>query len=188
MTTIEEMSVLSHGTLSQDEERVVSELQHGLPLTSRPYATLGARIGLSEAEVLSVVRRLKQYDIIKRFGVIVRHHELGYRANAMAVWDVPDAVIDSIGQQLSVFNFITLCYKRARHLPEWRFNLYCMIHGREKQAVIENIKNLIDFCSLQEYPHDVLFSGRRFKQRGAIYQQTNADDDLLIYKMGGSRS
>ncbi len=188
MKNIEEILALSEGMLSEHEERVVSELQHGLPLTSRPYATIGARIGMGEAEVLSVVRRLKQFNIIKRYGVVVRHHELGYRANAMAIWDVPDEVVDSVGQLLSTFKFVTLCYKRARHLPEWRFNLYCMIHGREQQAVHENIEQLIDSCNLQEYPHDVLFSGRRFKQRGAIYQQANADDDLLVYKMGRSGS
>ncbi|MFV1997608.1 MAG: AsnC family protein [Acidiferrobacterales bacterium] len=165
----------------EKEKRVVAELQHGLPITSRPYAAIASRIGIDEAEVLSIVQHLRQDLTIKRFGVIVRHHELGYRANAMTVWDVPDEQVAEIGRKLGAFEFVTLCYRRARQLPEWPYNLYCMIHGREQQLVLDHIGELIASCDLRSYGHDILFSSRRFKQRGAVYRQEAEQEDVILY-------
>ena len=148
---------------------LLAAIQPGLPLVSRPYAEIGVQLGMSEAEVIARIDRLKTLGVIKRFGVVVRHHELGYRANAMVVWDVPDEEVDYLGHCLGKFEFVTLCYRRARHLPDWRYNLYCMIHGRDRGAVNEQLAFLIERCGLREIRHEVLFSHRRFKQCGAVY-------------------
>lgn len=159
-----------------DKKRLIAELQHGLPLVAHPYAEIGMRIGLTESQVLSAIAQLQQARIIKRFGVVVRHHELGYRANAMVVWDVPDHEVSAIARRITTSSFVTLCYQRSRKLPQWRYNLYCMIHGRARETVLENIDTLIVDCDLQNYAHEVLFSGRRFKQRGAVYHPTEGCD------------
>jgi DNA-binding Lrp family transcriptional regulator len=151
------------------DRNLLAAIQPGLPLVSRPYAEIGKQLGMPEAEVIARIDRLKARGVIKRFGVVVRHHELGYRANAMVVWDVPDEEADYLGHCLGKFEFVTLCYRRARHLPEWRYNLYCMIHGRDRGAVLEQLALLIERCGLQEVRHEVLFSRRRFKQCGAAY-------------------
>ena len=67
------------------------------PWSPRPYAAIGDRLGIGEAEVIAGLRRLIDDGVIKRFGVIVRHRALGYRANAMVVWDVPDARVGAAG-------------------------------------------------------------------------------------------
>ncbi len=172
------MLILQTQTVSEKEGKVIVELQHGLPITSRPYAVIASRTGIDEVEVLSIVQRLRQDLVIKRFGVIVRHYELGYRANAMAVWDVPNNQVANIGRKAGAFRFVTLCYRRARHIPDWPYNLYCMIHGREQKRVLDNIHQLIKTCDLEEFPHEILFSGRRFKQRGAVYQQVEKEDEV----------
>lgn len=151
------------------DRRLLAALQGGLPLVSRPYAELGARLGMDEAQVLERLARLKQCGVVRRFGVVVRHHEVGYGANAMVVWDVPDAEVTALGRCLAGFDFITLCYRRPRRLPAWRFNLYCMIHGRNREEVHAHLAWLIGHCGLSGIPHAVLFSRRRFKQRGAVY-------------------
>jgi DNA-binding Lrp family transcriptional regulator len=148
-------------------------LQQGLPLVPRPYAALGTAIGMSEAEVISRLSAMLDNGIIKRFGVVVRHHELGYRANAMVVWDVPDDQVTACGQRLVQHDFVTLCYCRARCLPQWPYNLYCMIHGRSRATVLEQIASLTIACGLQAFPRAVLFSCHRFKQRGAQYERTS---------------
>ena len=161
-----------------DEEdcRLLAAIQHGLPLVSRPYAEVGASLGLSEAEVIARLRRLKTSGVIRRFGVVVRHHELGYSANAMVVWDVPDEQVTELGRCLADFDFITLCYRRPRRLPQWRYNLYCMIHGKSREQTLAQLEWMINHCGLQSLPHEVLFSLRRFKQRGAIYQGSGNRD------------
>ena len=171
-----ELNVIKHSAATRQrpqvdeaDRRLLAAIQHGLPLTSRPYAEIGARLGLSEAQVIARLAHLKDSGVIRRFGVVVRHHELGYSANAMVVWDVPDGQVAGLGRCLAGFDFITLCYRRPRRLPQWRYNLYCMIHGKNREEVLAHLEWMVNHCGLQSLTHEVLFSRRRFKQRGAIY-------------------
>jgi DNA-binding Lrp family transcriptional regulator len=155
--------------LDDNDRRLLAAIQPGLPLVPRPYAELGARLGLGEDEVLARIARLKRAGVIRRLGVVVRHHEVGYRANAMVVWDVPDDQVDALGRCLADFDFITLCYRRPRRLPAWRYNLYCMIHGKSRDEVLAHLEWLVNHCGLHGLAHEALFSRRRFKQCGAAY-------------------
>jgi len=155
-------------------QRLVAALQEGLDLVPRPYAVLAARAGLSEGEVLETLAKWQTLGLVRRFGVIVRHHELGFGANAMCVWDVPDARISALGKALAAEPAVTLCYRRARVLPAWRFNLYCMLHGRERAEVLGKLAGIEARHGLGRYPDDVLFSVRRFKQTGARYAELEA--------------
>ena len=159
--------------LNISDQRLIAAIQCGLPLVSRPFAEIGASIGLSEDEVIERIQALLADGTIKRLGVVVRHHELGYRANAMTVWNIPDDQIDEIGQRIGAVDFVTLCYRRPRRLPDWPYNLFAMIHGQDRDAVLRNIEHLIDRCGLEDIQHDVLFSRRRFKQCGARYVTTD---------------
>ena len=171
-----ELNVIKHSAATRQrpqvdeaDRRLLAAIQHGLPLTPRPYAGIAAQLGISENEVVARLAWLKEAGVIRRFGVVVRHHELGYSANAMVVWDVPDRQVAELGHCLAGFDFITLCYRRPRHLPQWRYNLYCMIHGKSREEVLAHLEWMVNHCGLQALPHEVLFSRRRFKQRGAVY-------------------
>lgn len=151
------------------ETALIRAIQLGLPLVFRPFAEIGKGIGLSESEVIAGLVQLQEQGIIKRMGVIVRHHELGYRANAMVVLDIPDDLVSALGHCIGKFDFVTLCYQRPRRLPAWRYNLFCMIHGRDRDEVLNLVAQLQEQCGLHDVAHEVLFSLRRFKQCGARY-------------------
>ncbi len=155
--------------LNEVDQRLLAALQPGLPLVSRPYRALAQSLGLSERTVLERLQQGLRQGVIKRLGVIVRHRELGYRANAMVVWDIPDAEVSTVGQLLAGEPGIHLCYHRPRRLPDWPYNLFCMVHGREREQVLRRIEQLRAGQSLAAYPCNVLFSTRCFRQRGAYY-------------------
>jgi len=155
--------------LSKQDKELIAEIQSGLPLASHPYAEIGERVGLSEQEVIQRIDNLQAGGVIKRMGIVVRHHELGYTANAMVVWDVPDERLDEIGDLLGGQDYVTLCYQRPRRLPDWPYNLFCMIHGQKRERVLQIIDAIVESEDLEDIPRKVLFSGRRFKQRGARY-------------------
>ncbi|WP_265944672.1 AsnC family transcriptional regulator [Dechloromonas sp. A34] len=167
--TVEVRPVHPVSPIDEAERRLVSVLQEGLPLFIRPFALIAERIGASEPEVLGRIRRWLEEGAIKRFGVVVRHRELGYTANAMLVHDIPDDQVGEIGRALAEEPAVTLCYRRPRHLPDWPYNLFCMIHGRERAEVEEIIADLRQRHGLADCAHDVLFSLTRFKQNGARY-------------------
>lgn len=155
--------------LSAAELVLIGAIQGGLPLVARPYAILAEQSGMTEQEVIDSLARLQAAGVIKRMGLVVRHHELGYGANAMVVWDVPDAEVAELGRCLSRFEFVTLCYRRPRQGRDWPYNLFCMIHGRDRDEVRGKVRQLVQCCGLEDIAHTVLFSRRRFKQRGARY-------------------
>lgn len=159
------------------ERSLMAAVQAGLALESRPFEALGRAIGVSEAMVIEMLEGWLREGIVKRFGVVVRHHELGFRANAMCVWDVPDERVHELGCRLALESAVTLCYRRSRALPAWPYSLYCMIHGKSR-AEVEGLRDAIaSRLNLDCWPHEMLFSTRRFKQRGARYWPENDRDD-----------
>lgn len=160
----------SRGGAADGADRILLQaMQGGLPLVSKPYMQVGALAGMPEREVLGRLERLLDGGVIKRLGIVVRHHECGYRHNAMVVWDVPDDDVHAAGYRLAESESVRLCYRRPRRPPEWPYNLFCMIHGRDRQTVLEEIRRIEEAAGLADRPRDVLFSVRRFKQRGARY-------------------
>lgn len=151
------------------QSRLLGVLQTGLPLVSRPFARVAYRIDTSERAVLDQIKAWADEGVIKRFGVVVRHHELGYRANAMCVWNVPDAQVEALGARLARVEGVNLCYRRERAGAQWPFNLYCMLHGKDRNEVRARWAQLRWACALQDFDAEVLFSTKRFKQCGAHY-------------------
>ena len=154
-------------------EDLIEAIQDGLPLVPRPYLRLAQRLGWSEQAVIDKLSDMIERSVIKRLGVVVRHHELGYRANAMLVWDVPDGDIDHLGHLLGQQDCVTLCYQRPRRLPVWPYNLFCMVHGKDRDDVLACIDDMTQGLGLENMQQAVLFSGRRFKQRGACYRRAH---------------
>lgn len=142
-------------------------LQEGLPLVTRPYAHIAEQLSVSESKVIDKIAELKQQGLIKRFGMVLRHHELGYSANCMVVWDVPDEQVDQVAEQLASEPCVTLCYQRPRR-DGWPYNLFCMIHGKAREQVEAQLAQIIVKHRFP-FPHQLLFSSRRFKQRGGRY-------------------
>ena len=156
-------------SLKPDEKQLLQVLQEGLPLQAQPFAAMAERLGTSATDVRQGIRGWLQSGAIKRFGIIVRHRELGFAANAMLVHDVPDDQVSAVGQALATEPAVTLCYRRPRQPPEWPYNLFCMIHGREEAEVEAQIADLRARHGLQDMDHAILFSETCFRQRGARY-------------------
>lgn len=155
--------------LTEQDFQLLTAIQGGLPFHERPYEQVGKTIGMSETDVMERLGFLQEIGVMKRLGVIVRHHELGYRCNGMCVWDIPYDRLEEIGQAFSDYDFVTLCYERPRRMPDWPYNLFCMIHGKDRSVVEAQVERLVTDLGLEGVMRDILFSTKRFKQRGAHY-------------------
>lgn len=155
------------------DRSLLAVIEDGLPILERPYGVVADRLGWSEADVLQRLRRLIAGSVITRFGCIVRHRALGYAANAMAVWNIPDERIGTVGRLLAGAREVTLCYRRPRRPPDWPYNLFCMIHARTREEASAAMERVNRSVGVGVFPHDVLYSTRCFKQRGARFSQPN---------------
>ncbi|MFV9614902.1 MAG: AsnC family protein [Gammaproteobacteria bacterium] len=155
--------------LSSEDRALIKAVQTGLPVVSRPYAEIARQLNSSEADVISRLQYLIDNGAIKRYGVVVRHKELGYTANGMVVWDIPDDKVEEMGLCIGKYDCVTLSYRRPRRLPDWSYNLFTMVHGSNREEVTQKVAEIVEKCGLQNIEHNILFSTRRFKQRGASY-------------------
>ena len=140
----------------------------GLPIVDQPYQALAEQLGRSEADVLDRISALTEAGILSRLGVIVRHRALGWRSNAMVVWDLPHDQITEAGPQLAALPGVTLCYERVPIEDAWPYRLYSMIHAKSREDAMEVLSRATQLPALKDVPHKPLFSTRCFRQTGAM--------------------
>jgi DNA-binding Lrp family transcriptional regulator len=153
--------------LRADDRPLLDALSRGLDLTPRPFAALALRLGRDETAVTSRIAVLLAAGILTRLGVIVRHRSLGFTANAMVVWDVPEADTQAAGQTLAALPGVTLAYERRPVAGVWPYRLFCMIHARSRPEALSVLDAARALPALAGLSHRVLFSTRCFKQSGA---------------------
>ncbi|WP_347311016.1 siroheme decarboxylase subunit beta [Defluviimonas sp. SAOS-178_SWC] len=154
--------------LESADRPILQALTEGLPLVSRPFAAVAQRIGRPEVEVIARIATLSGAGILTRVGVIVRHRAIGWAANAMVVWDLPENRIAAAGPALARLCGVTLCYQRRTVPGLWDFPLYSMIHARSRAEAEEVLAEAAALPELAGAPHRALFSLRCFKQTGAL--------------------
>jgi DNA-binding Lrp family transcriptional regulator len=152
------------------DRRIVLATQGGLPLVARPYAVVAETLGVPEALVRARLAAMLTDGRIRRIGAVPNHYAIGYTANGMSVWDIDDVVIDAVGERVGALEFVTHCYRRPRHLPDWPYNLFAMVHAASREAALERVEEIAALMAA-EFPgacraRDVLFSSGILKKTG----------------------
>jgi DNA-binding Lrp family transcriptional regulator len=151
--------------LSDLELATIRVVQHDLANVERPFAVYAEKISadlkrtVTEAEVLDVLRSLKERKLMRRFAAVMNHRSAGFKANAMGVWAVPESRLDEIGPQMAAFAAVSHCYRRPTY-DDWPYSVFTMVHGRtarDCEATIEAIRTetgVDEYCllwSIKEY-------------------------------------
>ncbi len=155
--------VINYGEL---DRAIIVATQGGLPLVARPYHQLAEQLQISPELLMQRMRQMQESGIIRRIGVVPNHYALGYRANGMSVWDVPDEMIDSLGKRVGNLPFVSHCYRRPRHLPQWPYNLFAMVHGKTRDEVEAQVAQIALLLGEQVRAHEILYSTRILKKTG----------------------
>ena len=153
-------------TLNETDLAIMRATQAGLPLTPQPYHRIAEQLGLTAEVVMTRMAAMQKQGIIRRIGAVPNHYKLGYRFNGMTVWNVTDRIIDELGQKVGQLEFVSHCYHRPRHLPEWPFNLFAMVHGKTQADVDKQIQQIVDLLGAANLGCDVLYSTKILKKTG----------------------
>jgi DNA-binding Lrp family transcriptional regulator len=146
--------------------RIMRATQAGLPLVAEPYQQLSAQLNLPVDIIMARLRDMQNSGIIRRIGAVPNHYRLGYVFNGRSVWNVPDAQIDALGQQVGKLPFVSHCYHRPRHLPDWHYNLFAMVHGRTQDEVNVQIEKIAQVLGENNLGNEVLYSTKILKKTG----------------------
>ncbi len=160
--------------MDQIDRTIIAATQEGLPLTPHPYDTIGRTIGLSGDEVMARMGQMLATGAIRRIGIIPNHYQLGFRANGMTVWDVPDEEIDRLGTTIGDLEFVSHCYQRPRHLPHWPYNLFAMVHGKTRNEVLQKADAIAEIMGSTVRSREILLSKEILKKSGFRLLQNSA--------------
>ena len=145
---------------------IIHATQEGLPLTPRPYTCVAEQVGVSAADVMTRMERMLAAGAIRRIGAVPNHYALGFTANGMTVWNVPDDVASALGRQVGALDFVSHAYLRPRHLPDWPYNLFAMAHGRDRAEVEQKARIIQDLLGEACQGGEILYSTRILKKTG----------------------
>ena len=151
---------------SEKEREILRLVQGSLPDSATPFADIAEKVGTDEQTVINLLNRLKEEGYIRRFGVTLRHQQAGYDFNVMVAWCVSEQDIDEVGAKMADRAEITHCYERQSH-PEWPYNLYTMIHGKNEEECLQVVKELQAETGVQGY--ELLFSDAELKKTSMRY-------------------
>jgi len=128
--------------MTELERAIIKATQAGLPLQARPFQVVAEQLGVTEKKVLATLQSMKAEGKLRRIGAVPNHYALGYVCNVMTVWDVVDERAEALGEKVGALDFVSHCYLRPRHLPDWPYNLFAMVHGRSETKVDREIQQI----------------------------------------------
>lgn len=148
--------------LDKQDIILLQNTQNGIELVEKPFKNIGDKIGLSEEDVISKLKRLKDDGTIRRFGASINNRKVGIKANGMVVWRIPKERIEEIGKIFSKNENVTHCYTRRVIPNRWTYNMFTVIHSQEYSTVEFIVNEMSKLVGIDEYK--ILFSTREFKK------------------------
>jgi DNA-binding Lrp family transcriptional regulator len=151
---------------SELDKKIINRLSGDLPSDMTPFAALASEIGIDESELLATIEDYAKTNVLRRFAAVLAHRDVGFVGNALAVWHVPEDSVVETGEIMASFNEVSHCYERLSY-PQWPYNMYTMIHGRDREQCLEIVEKIAEATGIRDYR--VLFTAREFKKASMRY-------------------
>jgi DNA-binding Lrp family transcriptional regulator len=148
--------------LDEIDHKLLAGMEKGITLTTEPFNEIALQLGITPKEVVTRLCKLKEKGVIRRFGASIKPNNIGFSANALVAWKVPENRVQVIGAYLSKYQEISHCYERKTVNGRWDYNLYTVIHGREREVVQSMVKEISKGIAINEYK--ILYSTRDLKR------------------------
>ena len=143
------------------DHKILLETEKGLQLTSEPFKEIAAQVGITPKEVIERLKRLQETGVIRRFGASLKPNSVGFLANALVAWKVPQSRVEEIGKLFSEYNEISHCYERETVAGKWEYNIYTVMHAHERETIQQLVTTLSNTTGLMEY--SILYTKRNLK-------------------------
>lgn len=153
-------------TPTEEDKAFIRELQKDLKIVDRPFLEPAQHLGINETQLFEKLRYYEEIGVMRRFAAILRHRQVGFTANGMIVWNVPESQIQDVGSKLGSFPQVSHCYQRPTY-SDWPYNVFSMIHCKTQDEANEMAKSIQKQIGINDYK--ILFSSREFKKTRVEY-------------------
>ena len=151
---------------TEEDKEFIRELQKDLEIVDNPFSNAAKKLGLTEEQIFEKLKHYEEIGVMRRFAAILRHRDVGFVANGMIVWKVPEERITEVGEKLGSFPQVSHCYQRPVY-ADWPYNVFSMIHCKSEDEAHEVSKTIQNQINVDEYT--ILFSAREFKKTRVEY-------------------
>jgi len=151
---------------TEEDKEFIRELQKDLEITDKPFLKAAQKLGMSEDQIFEKLKHYEEIGVMRRYAAILRHRDVGFVANGMIVWKVPEQRITEVGEKLGAFPQVSHCYQRPVY-PDWPYNVFSMIHCKSQEEANDMAKEIQTQIDVGEYK--ILFSAKEFKKTRVEY-------------------
>ncbi len=153
--------IMEHTNLTELERKLLNDFQHDFPLTPTPYADMARQLGVTEAEVLAALARLKQQGAVSRVGAVVRPNTVG--ASTLAAMRVPPEELERVAALVNSYPEVNHNYEREHALNLWF--VVVAPNSARLQQVLDDIAErsgyeVLSFPLIEDYHIDLGFELR----------------------------
>jgi len=156
---------------TEQDKDFIRELQKDMEIIDEPFVKAAKNLQITEDELFAKMKHYEDVGVLRRFAAILRHRQVGFTANGMIVWKVPEGRITSVGETLGSFPQVSHCYERPTY-DDWPYNVFSMIHCKTHDEAYDVAKTIQDQINVDEYK--ILFSSREFKKTRVEYFVENS--------------
>ncbi|NLB00942.1 MAG: Lrp/AsnC family transcriptional regulator [Methanomicrobiales archaeon] len=149
--------------MDEIDREILRLTQDGIGFEKRPFLRAARRLRISEEEVVARLRRLRQTGVVRRFGTRINPRKADLMANAMVVWRVPPDRVAEVGAAMAESPDVTHCYERRTVPGRWEYNLYTVLHCRDRDDLHRRVAVLSRAAGAAD--HRVLVSTEEFKRQ-----------------------
>jgi len=143
------------------DHEILQLIQDGVPVTREPFKEAADKLGMTQEELVERVKAMNENGLIRRFSANINQRKLGITANAVVVWNIPEAKMEAAVPVFLERGEISHIYERRVYPGRWEYNLYTVVHDYDRESVERFAKKIADEIGVDDY--QVLFSKRRFK-------------------------
>ena len=156
---------------TEQDKDFIRELQKDMEIIDEPFVQAANNLGITEDKLFAKMKHYESMGVLRRFAAILRHRQVGFTANGMIVWKVPESRITSVGETLGSFPQVSHCYERPTY-DDWPYNVFSMIHCKTHDEAHDVAKTIQNQINVDEYK--ILFSSREFKKTRVEYFVENS--------------
>ena len=156
---------------TEQDKDFIRELQKDMEIIDEPFVKAANNLGMTEDELFAKMKHYEGIGVLRRFAAILRHRQVGFTANGMIVWKVPEDRITSVGETLGSFPQVSHCYERPTY-DDWPYNVFSMIHCKTQDEANDVAKTIQNQINVDEFR--ILFSSREFKKTRVEYFVENS--------------
>ncbi len=140
---------------------MIKGLQQNIEAVAEPFAELTRALGIDHETLAAEAKRMQDAGYMRRFASILYHRKAGFSANAMVVWNVPEAEAEAMGETVAAYNAVSHCYLRPV-FANWPYPLFSMVHGKSREEVEAIVGEMAREIGIDDYRY--LYSTREFKK------------------------